>query len=248
MKFRSILITGTDTGIGKTTVSCVLAAGMRAAGHRVGVFKPAETGCPRVDGEPVPQDALQLRFFSECRLPLTDLCVYALRDPLAPLMAARREGVEISLDAIVERHTRIAGAHDITLVEGAGGLLVPVADGHNFVEIARRLDATLLVVVGNRLGAINHALLTLDRARAAGLPVLGYVINAISDSEDLASATNLELLRELAGPPLAVVPFLAPLESTEARRRELAAVFASTFCDAPLLRPVGMDAAAAGIG
>lgn len=237
MQYQSILITGTDTGIGKTTVSCVIAAGLRAAGHRVGVFKPAETGCPRVDGDPVPQDAQLLRFFADCRLPLSEICVYPLRDPLAPLMAARREGVVVSVDAIVQRHARIASAHDVTLIEGAGGLLVPIGEGCNFVHLAQQLRAALVVVVGNRLGAINHALLTLDHARSAGLPILGYVMNTLSPNPDLAADTNHDLLQELAGPALAVVPFLDQLQTTDARRRELAAIYTAKFTSSEWLHP-----------
>jgi dethiobiotin synthetase len=147
-----------------------------------------------------------------------------LRDPLAPLVAARREGLAIDLGHIAECHAQVARQHDLTLIEGAGGLLVPLAEGVSFVELALRLDARLVVVVGNRLGAINHALLTLRHAQAAGLNVSGYVINTLFAESDLARDTNLALLDELAGASLGVVPFLASLEMREDVRAELSRI------------------------
>lgn len=226
MRYKSLLITGTDTGIGKTTVSCLLAASLRARGLRVGVFKPAETGCNDASTNPAggPQDVRRLRFFADCELPLDTLCPYALDEPLAPLVAARRQGIRIDLDYIRDCYQQVATAHDITLVEGAGGLLVPLAEGASFVDLAQCLDCAVVVVVGNRLGAINHALLTIRHAQSLGLPVLGYVINHLQPNSDLAATTNIDVLAELLGKPLGNVPFLTDLDLCEEVRAALASL------------------------
>jgi dethiobiotin synthetase len=227
LKFQSILITGTDTGVGKTTVACGLAAALGYARHSVGVLKPAETGCePGADGRLQPLDALRLQFYSKCRLDLMTVCPYVLRQPLAPAIAARMDGVEIDLDVIAGCHATITAAHDVTIIEGAGGLLVPLTSSETFADLAHQLDAAVLVVVASRLGAINHALLTMRCAHAQGLAVLGYVVNFLHECRDLAAQTNLEVLSDWLGPPLGVVPYCDRLEATEANRRRLAEAFA----------------------
>ena len=226
MKFPSIFITGTDTGVGKTFVSCGLAAAFAACGLRVGVCKPAETGCPQGDAGRVPQDARLLKFFSGCDAALETICPYALRDPLAPLVAARREGMVISIDAIAAAYESIRRAHDVTIVEGAGGLLVPIAPGVSYADLAVRLDLSVVVVVASRLGAINHALLTLRHARSLGLRVLGYVVNFLTADADIAADTNVEVLRELLGAPLGVVPYAGTMETSAAMRERLGDDFA----------------------
>lgn len=227
MKFRSLLITGTDTGVGKTHVSCGLAAAFAAGGLRVGVLKPVETGCPQnEDGKRAPQDARLLQLFSGCDAAPELICPYALRDPLAPLVAARREGVDIRIEKIEAAHCRITTAHDVTLVEGAGGLLVPIAPGLSYAELAARLDLAVVVVVASRLGAINHALLTVRHARSLGLRVLGYIVNFLTPGTDIAADTNVEVLHELLGPPLGVVPYWGVRESTSETRQRLAGEFA----------------------
>jgi len=233
--YSSILITGTDTGIGKTTVSCIMAASLRQRGLRVGVFKPAETGC--ANGVATAADVRNLKYFADCSFSIEALCSYALREPLAPMMAARIEGVRIDLDRIAQCHQQIVAAHDITLIEGAGGLLVPLGEGTTFVDLAQRLDAAVLVVVGNRLGAINHALLTIRYARTVGLNVIGYVINQIQSEMDLAASTNVALLEELLGPPLGLIPFVSELDRSESVRHQLAAIGeANLRLDALLIR------------
>jgi dethiobiotin synthetase len=223
LKFQSLLITGTDTGVGKTVVSCGLAAALAARGLRVGVCKPAETGCSTDgDGARLAQDARLLQYFSGCEADLAAICPYRLRDPLAPLLAARREGVSIDVNVLEAAYRRMASGHDLTIVEGAGGLLVPVAPGHDYAGLAARLGLTVVVVVASRLGAINHALLTIRHARSLGLNVAGYIANFIRPDADLAADTNVAMLRELLGPPLGVVPFMDSIEATEASRRRLA--------------------------
>lgn len=227
LRQQSLLITGTDTGVGKTTVACGLAAALAVGGLRVGVFKPAETGClVGADGQCVGDDARRLQFFARSAAPAGDVCPYALPEPLAPALAARRAGVRIAVETIVAAYARIAAAHDVTLVEGAGGLLVPLTDSLTFADLAVRLRLPVVLVVASRLGAINHALLTVRGARALGLSVLGYIVNfPVPADDDLAARTNVDVLTQWLGPPLGLLPYLGEVSITEADRNRLADVF-----------------------
>jgi dethiobiotin synthetase len=206
-------------------VACGIAAALAGRGLSVGVFKPAETGCRGSAGVRSPEDAARLRFFSDCRLDLKTLCPYALRAPLAPLVSAQREGVRIDLKHLHHCHDLIAAEHDVTLVEGAGGLLVPLTRTSTFADLAARMGWPLLVVIGSRLGAINHALLTTRYASLVGLRVLGYVVNFPRARIDLAARTNLSVFSDYLGPALGVVPYLGKIGATVAGRRRLAKLF-----------------------
>src|SRR5574341_1851810 len=238
MKFKDIFLTGTDTGIGKTTVGCGIAAALHQRGYAVGVFKPAETGCSTdVEGHRQPADAALLRYFAECRVAMETVCPYALSEPLAPMVAAEREGVIIDMTRISACHDAIAAAHDVTLIEGAGGLLVPLTGSLTFAEVAAQLRTGVLVVVGSRLGAINHALLTVRYAQSLGLRVLGYVVNFLRADTDLAAETNVDVLRRWLGPPLGVIPYLGTVEMTDGTRHRLAELFADRIPPQKLLLP-----------
>lgn len=186
-------------------------------------MKPAETGCvPGPDGMPRAGDAERLRWFAGRSDPLETVCPFRLRDPLAPALAARREGVVLDLEHIAALVERFAATCEVGLVEGAGGLLVPLAGQATFADLAARCRLPLLVVVGNRLGCVNHASLTLRWARAVGLTVAGYVINTLQPEPDLAMRTNVELLHELLGPSLGVFPWVGETACSEADRERLA--------------------------
>lgn len=216
------LVTGTDTGIGKTTVATAIVAALRRRRVDVGVCKPAETGCETPSGELRAADAERLRYFAGCAEPIESICPFRLRAPLAPAVAARREGVTIELPAVAAAVERIAAAHATALVEGAGGLLVPLTDSATFADLARACGLRLVIVVGNRLGAINHALLTWRVAEAMQLDVAGYIVNTLQPQEDLAARTNIDTLRQLIGPPLGVFPWVGCVECTDAERDRLA--------------------------
>jgi dethiobiotin synthetase len=219
-----LFVTGTDTGVGKTTVTCALAAALVARGTSVGVAKPIETGWPSDPEGVALTDAARLKYFSSFPQSLEDVTPYRLRDPLAPMVAARREGRTIDLDGLDRSIRRLRRTYATVLIEGAGGLLVPVADKITFADLAARWGAPLLVVVGNRLGALNHAALTFRSAASRGLRIAGYVVNALSPDADVASATNVETLRELLGPPIGVFPWLGSVACTPEELQRLARV------------------------
>jgi dethiobiotin synthetase len=195
-----IFITGTDTGVGKTVVTAALASALHARGVRVGVMKPAESGCAPVDGRLYPRDAMRLRRAAACDCPLPMVNPYALRAPLAPALAAAREGITIDLAHIHECFQQLARLHDVVLVEGAGGLLTPISEYATMRELAVDLNLPLLLVARNALGTINHVLLTLEAARAVGLTVLGVVLNQVSGHTDEAAASNAGALRDRIRP------------------------------------------------
>jgi dethiobiotin synthetase len=219
-----LFITGTDTGVGKTLVACGLAALLRESGYKVGVMKPVETGCEERDGRLFPQDAFYLKEASGCDEPLEKICPYSFKDPLAPSVAAERSGVKIDIDHIEALYGELSSKHDITIMEGAGGLLVPLLPHYTYADLARLLKIPLLVVAANRLGAINHLLLTLEHASCRGLSVLGYVLNRVASEAPLAADTNPEALFSLTAVPcLGEIPYVEDLDS---RRSPLAELFA----------------------
>jgi dethiobiotin synthetase len=208
-----IFITGTDTGVGKTFLACGLAALLKESGYKVGVMKPAETGCEG-EGKLVPQDAAALKEASACELPLESICPYQFREPLAPSVAAELEGVRIDIERLMSVYSEISAAHDITIVEGAGGLMVPLLPSYTYADFAKVLKLPLIVVAANKLGMINHLLLTLEHASCQGLSVLGYVVNQIESQSSLAAETNREALVSLTGVPcMGDLPYMQGLES-----------------------------------
>jgi dethiobiotin synthetase len=210
-----IFITGTDTGVGKTFFACGLAALLKNSGYKVGVMKPAETGCVEKDGKVFPADAVRLKEASGCNMPLEKICPYPLRDPLAPSVAAEREGVRVDIDGLMDLYGEISSSHDVTLVEGAGGLMVPLLPSYTYADLALVLKAPLLVVAANRLGVINHLLLTLEHASCKGLSVWGYVLNRVSNENSLAADTNREALSGLTGVQcLGELPFVETAQET----------------------------------
>lgn len=194
---RIVLVTGTDTGIGKTLVSAAIAAALAARGVRIAVAKPIETGCASRDGELVPEDAVTLQQAARDPAALAEICPHRFPDPLAPALAAERVGTPVDVAVLVDHLRRRAARTDLLLIEGAGGLLVPITAEASFADLAAELRAVVVVVVGSRLGAINHALLTIEALRTRRIPLAGYVVNRLAPDDDLAVATNDDLLARL---------------------------------------------------
>lgn len=204
---QGLFITGTDTGVGKTFVAGILATLLRVRGIDVGVMKPVETGCPPHDGRLQPQDALYLKEKGRAADPLDEICPYAFEMPAAPSVAAEAAGIVIDLERIAARFTGIAARHTLTLVEGAGGLLVPLNDAADYTDLMRKLDIPILVVARASLGTINHTLLTVHWANHLGLPLIGVVLNSPAGPLAPSEQSNLAaLVRRLPTPLLGSVP------------------------------------------
>lgn len=202
MTKNGIFITGTDTDVGKTIVSAALAMTLRRLGLTVGVMKPVTSGCRYEDGMPVSDDATLLAWAAECTLPSSLISPYLLREPIAPAEAAERDGIRISFDTIQAAFDEIASASDVTIVEGAGGLMVPLAGGMLVADLAARLTLPLLVVTRPNLGTVNHTLLTTFACRQMGLDPRGIIINRYPEEPGLAEETAPHLLDTLSGVPI----------------------------------------------
>lgn len=194
---NGIFVTGTDTGVGKTYVSCLLIRWLRSKGIDVGAMKPVETGCAAGDGDLVPADALKLAEAagSSDDMSLVAPCRFSL--PVAPMVAAAEEGRPIDPEVLRSCFREISSRHSFTLVEGAGGLLVPITPMLTMRDLAADMGLPVLVVAASKLGVINHCLLTHETVVWSGLTVAGIVLNNLDGGSDDARRTNAEALMEL---------------------------------------------------
>lgn len=209
---HAIVITGTDTSVGKTFTGIGLATALRRRGRRVVAVKPLESGCGDVAS--ATEDGVALARATGQLEPTQALLRF--RDPVAPPEAADREGRSIDFDALLERVVRHSVGAEIALVEGAGGLLSPLTWDKNVLDVARHLRASVLLIAADRLGTINHTLMALEIVKAAELPLLGVILNppGVADASTGSNAAAIERLSGLRR--IATVPMLdAPAQSAE---------------------------------
>ncbi|MDD5558475.1 dethiobiotin synthase [Candidatus Methylomirabilis sp.] len=217
-----LFVTGTDTGVGKTLITAGLAYALRVLGIDAGVMKPVETGCPTRTGRLRPPDALTLREAAQSRDALDLVNPYRFHEPLAPMVAAERSGRRIDVGRLEERFTLLTDRHSVVLVEGAGGLLVPITEETSCLDLAARLRLPLLIVIGSRLGALNHARLTIETALHARVPVAGAILNHFHADRSVARTTNLSALRRLLPIPLpGEIPHLSTIRGQALWRHPL---------------------------
>ena len=209
---NNLFITGTDTGVGKTWVTLSLMAKLQARGLAVNGMKPVASGSEWKDGRLRNADAVQI--MNRCSRPLSyeQVNPYAFEDPIAPHVAANKEQVAVDLEVINRAYHVLANAADRVIVEGVGGWRVPLADGIQTEDLVRRLDLAVVLVVGLRLGCINHALLTAESILAARLSFAGWLGNGICRDYAEQQATLDYLCREIPAPFLGNIPWLARLE------------------------------------
>ena len=215
-------VTGTDTGVGKTTVSRALIGAIRADDLRVAARKPVENGVTRDDPT---SDARALASAAGGLDRMRDVCPIALDEPLAPWMAARRANRVLSVASLDASFARLAAGADAILVEGAGGLLVPITLTETYLSLCRRWSLDAVVVAANRLGAVNHTLLTVRALQQGAVAVLGVVLNETDgDEPDLARRTNHETIQTLLpGTPVVSFPWLPASTDHTALARAAAA-------------------------
>lgn len=202
----SYFITGTDTGVGKTLVSCALLHAFAARGKCVAGFKPVASGCDEHEHN---DDANALRAASGVPVTYGQVNPYCFRHAIAPHLAARHSGVRIELSRILTSYHELSAQTDEVIVEGVGGFLVPLNDKQNSADLARELDLPVILVVGMRLGCLNHALLTLKAITNNQLECAGWVANVLDENMP-ALQENIETLRDcIPAPLLGIVPQLA---------------------------------------
>jgi dethiobiotin synthetase len=225
---KSIFITGTDTGVGKTTVAVSLCAFLSSMkGMNVGVMKPFESGLSKTDKDLLPWDAICLKEASGSPDDLSTISPYTFEAPVAPEVAATLEHVKIDLVMVDRIFRGLLKAHDITVIEGAGGVLVPITRDFFYADLIQKWDAPTLIVSRLGLGTINHTLLTYDLLKRRGVKVLGVILNDVEGKDDVASQTNPEILRRyLDVPILGVFPHGASILKEGMDREWIADIFA----------------------
>lgn len=200
---KGFFVTGTDTGIGKTTVSCALLHAFAVQGKKVIGMKPVAAGSENGQW----MDVEHLLAASNVSVSRQQINPYAFDPPISPHVAAQQSGAEIDLLVIHHAYQQLSAKADLVIVEGAGGFLVPINEKQNGADLVKTLNLPVILVVGMRLGCLNHALLTAQAIKTAGLILAGWVANCI-DPQMLALEENIAMLEQrLDGPLLGVLPF-----------------------------------------
>jgi dethiobiotin synthetase len=204
---KGFFITGTDTDIGKTFTTAGLAGSLRELGIDVGVFKPMMSGVKREDPT---SDAYLLKQLSKDEHSLEVINPFQFDEPLAPYLASKRAGKLISIEEILQKWEDIKNTHDCYLVEGAGGLAVPLGGSFLVSDLARAIGFPLIIIARPSLGTVNHTLLTIHYAKSMGLKVAGVIINGLKEEQTgVAEQTNPSLIEEFSGiPVIGVIPWV----------------------------------------
>jgi len=199
-KGKGIFITGTDTGVGKTYVAKGIARTLTRGGIDVGVMKPAETGCRKRFGQLIPSDTSSLMKTTGVRDALDLVNPYRFSKPLAPSVASELAGKTISPAGIVNSFQVLSRRHDFMIVEGAGGIMVPLSGNYLYLDLAAALRLPIVIVARPGLGTINHTLLTISALKKRRLQVAGFVVNYAKDwKKGLAEKTSMSVIEEISG-------------------------------------------------
>jgi dethiobiotin synthetase len=240
-KADGVFITGTDTEVGKTLIAAGLAVALQDQGIDVGVMKPLESGAPCFESTPIPRDAFYLKEIASVQDDLTLINPYCFQAPLAPGVAAEKEGVEIDLQRITKAYEELKGRHGFMVVEGAGGLLVPIAKRTLLPELVKLLDLPLLLVARTSLGTINHTLLTLSYCQQEGLDVKGLIMSKSTPDADPAEDSNPQIIAQFSEVPiLGTFPFLRDYAGVKGNRDFLTQIFNEHIDIEGLLKQLGL--------
>jgi dethiobiotin synthetase len=208
---KGIFVTGTDTGVGKTVVAAGLVRLARNAGICAIAVKPIETGCQVRSGALFPEDGAFLREAAERHLSLDECVPFRFSMPASPARAAAMEGRNLKVSDVEEHVRALAEGADLTIVEGAGGLMVPIQDRLMMIDLAERLGYPTLLVGRTRLGTLNHTLLSVNALKARGMRVVGIVLSCSAPDKGPAEQfTAGDLARLVENVPVVVLPFLGP--------------------------------------
>ncbi len=200
---KGVFVTGCDTGVGKTVIAGAIAASMKAHGLDVGVMKPVASGAKEIVNKLVSEDAVYLKKIIGSTDDDALVNPILLKPPIAPTIAASKAGIPIDIDKIMKAYKALTNRHDFVVVEGVGGLMVPIDDTLFVADLARKMDLALVIVTGDYLGAINHTLLTIEYARNRDLRIKGIVINMLKSGDCLVR----EIEKYSSVPVLGTIPF-----------------------------------------
>ncbi len=224
--FQHLFVTGTDTGVGKTRVSAALLRALAARGLRTSGMKPVASGCERTADGLRNDDALTLQREATVRWPYEHVNPFAYEPAIAPHLAADEAGRPVEIDVIRRNFEQMQAASDAIVVEGAGGWLVPLGRDGTFADLAADLELRVVLVVGLRLGCLNHAFLTARAIIARGLPLAGWVANTIDPAFDRLDGNLATLDAGLPAPRRGRVPYLPDGDvARAAAARDLAPLF-----------------------
>lgn len=206
---RALFVTGTDTGVGKTVIAAALLRGLRERGQRVAGMKPVASGCRKSPDGIVSDDALALIAEASESAPYRIVNPYGFIPPIAPHVAAVEAGTRIDLRELERAYRILSGLADVVVIEGAGGWLTPIDAKHALADFARKVKADVVLVVGLRLGCLNHALLSAQAIEHSGLKLAGWVANAIDPGFERVSDNVRALQERLKAPLLGQVAHLS---------------------------------------
>ncbi len=206
---RGFFVTGTDTGVGKTLAACALLHAFAGQGQRVVGMKPVAAGCMQTPQGLRNDDVEALFAASNIKAPRTLVNPYALMPPIAPHIAAQEAGSEINLASIQEAFNQLGDLADVVVVEGVGGFRVPLNSLEDSADLVQRLGLPVILVVGMRLGCLNHALLTLEAIQSRRLKLAGWVANCLDPKMQSLEGNLAALEGKLERPPLGVLAFAA---------------------------------------
>jgi dethiobiotin synthetase len=231
VKGAGVFVTGTDTGVGKTLFTCALLRAYAAAGFRACGMKPVAAGAQREHGVLVNEDVAAMKDASNIAAPAELVNPYCFEPPIAPHIAAECAGVTIEIERIASAYGELANRAERVVVEGAGGFRVPLSSRFDTAALAHRLALPVVIVVGMRLGCLNHALLTADAVRAAGLRLAGWVANHIDPEMNYASENVNALEDRLDARVLARIPYTLHADPAQIARCVDDAFVRAPLCD-----------------
>ena len=201
-------ITGTDTGVGKTVATLALMAALQNQGKHVVGMKPVASGCQEIDGSLQNEDARQIQAQSSRPIKYDLVNPYPLQQPIAPHIAAEHAGIQISLDTIQIAYRKLSHSADQVIVEGIGGWCVPLGTNITTIDLVRRLNLPVILVIGLRLGCINHALLTSRAIVTEQMNLCAWIANQFDPDYQYPEATIKTLGQHLSAPLLGVLPYM----------------------------------------
>lgn len=204
---KGYFVTGTDTGVGKTRVTVALMERLKAQGHTVIGMKPVAAGCKRENGIWVNDDALLLQQHSSIQLPYKTINSYAFELPIAPHLAANQKGIMISLERLVSESQLLTCQADYLIIEGAGGWEAPLNEEARISDLAKKVGFPVILVVGLRLGCINHALLSVQAIQQSGQLMAGWVANQIDPNMECLKENIETLQQQIESPLLEFIPW-----------------------------------------
>ena len=214
---NGIFITGTDTGVGKTMIAGALARLLQSFGMPVGVMKPIETGC---GAKRIPQDAVYLKKAAKVTDALSEIAPYCFCDPIAPWPASLREEKKIELTTILTQYESLLKKHSFMIVEGAGGLRVPITENKDMLHLISEMNLPVLLVAKSGLGTLNHIRLTIEAGRQHGIFFAGIILNQTKRYQTLADQTNPSILERCVDVPMiGTFPCLKEGDPTEKKSR-----------------------------